>query len=73
MSERRVTRAELVKALASIGVHARSGNGYAGMHRADSAAIVAVDMWGAHVALNGERDASNVSLIVQVDELEPPK
>lgn len=72
MSERRVTRAELVKALASIGVHARPGNGFDGMHRADSAAIVAVDMWGTHRALNGERDDSNTALIVQV-EPEPSK
>lgn len=68
-----VTRAELVRALAAIGIHVAPGNGFAGMHRAASASIVGVDMAGTHRALNGERNPEYVSLVVQVVDPLPAK
>ena len=70
---RNVTRAELVQALAAIGIHVRHGQGFSGMHRTERAAIVGVDMAGTHRALNGERNPEYISLVVQVVDPLPTK
>lgn len=66
MSERRVTRAELLQALSFIGVFARDGQGVEAVHRFSTASLVAIDMFGYYYKMNGESNDGYDCLIVQV-------
>lgn len=62
---RRVTRKELIEALASIGIHVADGHGAQAAHRFSRAAIVGVDMWGDPVKMNGESNPDHPILYVE--------
>lgn len=66
--KREITRAELKKALSSIGIEVADGHGVEAMHRFSRASMVAVDMWGHHCKMNGESNDSYVCLIVETKD-----